>query len=191
MFMQKFYVIGISDNPKPWFAPEVLEVIRNGRVFSGGKRHHEIVVPFLPEGAEWIDITVPLDAVFEQYKQSSIFNLQPLARRSQSSIFNVTLGIMLGKAIKLAEGHLDTHSKKQTMNKAFIVEILQEAGCDEKTIAKVKDITLARELWGIIPTEQLEDFAHTVIAHCEKHCRPLLPHGKLTVLLIDDEGHIY
>ena len=76
MFMQKFYVIGISDNPKPWFAPEVLEVIRNGRVFSGGKRHHEIVAPFLPEGAEWIDITVPLDAVFEQYKQSSIFNLQ-------------------------------------------------------------------------------------------------------------------
>ena len=66
--MQKFYVIGISDNPKPWFAPEVLEVIRNGRVFSGGKRHHEIVAPFLPEGAEWIDITVPLDAVFEKYK---------------------------------------------------------------------------------------------------------------------------
>ena len=64
----KFYVIGISDNPKPWFAPEVLEVIRNGRVFSGGKRHHEIVAPFLPEGAEWIDITVPLDAVFEKYK---------------------------------------------------------------------------------------------------------------------------
>ena len=92
MFMQKFYVIGISDNPKPWFAPEVLEVIRNGRVFSGGKRHHEIVAPFLPEGAEWIDITVPLDAVFEQYKQSSIFNLQPLARRSQSSIVIIASG---------------------------------------------------------------------------------------------------
>ena len=37
-------------------------------MFSGGKRHHEIVAPFLPEGAEWIDITVPLDAVFEKYK---------------------------------------------------------------------------------------------------------------------------
>ena len=67
----KFIVIGISDNPNPWFPPEVLEIIRQGRVFSGGKRHHEIVAPFLPEYAEWIDITAPLDAVFEQYKTLS------------------------------------------------------------------------------------------------------------------------
>jgi len=68
----KFYVIGISDNPQPFFPPEVLEVIKNGKVFSGGKRHHEIVAPFLPDGAEWIDITVPLDAVFEQYKEREL-----------------------------------------------------------------------------------------------------------------------
>ena len=65
--MIRFVVIGISDNPQPFFPPEVLEVIRNEKVFSGGKRHHEIVAPFLPDGAEWIDITVPLDTVFEQY----------------------------------------------------------------------------------------------------------------------------
>ena len=63
----KFIVIGITDNPQPFFPPEVLEIIKNGKVFSGGKRHHEIVAPLLPEGAEWIDITIPLDAVFEQY----------------------------------------------------------------------------------------------------------------------------
>ena len=65
----KFIVIGITDNPQPWFPPEVMEIIKNGKVFSGGKRHHEIVAPLLPEGAEWIDITTPLDAVFEQYTQ--------------------------------------------------------------------------------------------------------------------------
>ena len=63
----KFIVIGITDNHRPFFQPEVLEIIKNGKVFSGGKRHHEIVAPFLPDGAEWIDITMPLDAVFEQY----------------------------------------------------------------------------------------------------------------------------
>ena len=65
--MISFVVIGITDNPKPWFPPEVMEVIKQGRVFSGGKRHHEIVAPLLPADSEWIDITVPLDAVFEQY----------------------------------------------------------------------------------------------------------------------------
>ena len=63
----KFIVIGITDQPNPWFPPEVMEVIRKGKVFSGGKRHHEIVAPLLPQDAKWIDITVPLDAVFEQY----------------------------------------------------------------------------------------------------------------------------
>ena len=63
----KFIVIGITDNPKPWFPPEVLEIIKNGKVFSGGKRHHEIVAQYLPANTEWIDITVPLDAVFEHY----------------------------------------------------------------------------------------------------------------------------
>jgi len=64
----KFIIIGITDNPKPWFPPEVLEIIKGGKVFSGGKRHHEIVASLLPTDAEWIDITVPLDDVFEEYK---------------------------------------------------------------------------------------------------------------------------
>ena len=63
----KFYVIGITDHPQPFFPPEVLEVIHQGKIFSGGKRHHEIVAPLLPPDAQWIDITVPLDAVFDQY----------------------------------------------------------------------------------------------------------------------------
>ena len=50
----KFIVIGITDNPKPCFPPEVMEIIRRGKVFSGGKRHHEIVAPFLPADAQWI-----------------------------------------------------------------------------------------------------------------------------------------
>ena len=68
----KFIVIGITDNPDPWLPPEVMAIIRQGRVFSGGKRHHEIVAPLLPVDAQWIDITVPLDAVFEQYHDEVI-----------------------------------------------------------------------------------------------------------------------
>ncbi|UKK51696.1 precorrin-6y C5,15-methyltransferase (decarboxylating) subunit CbiE [Prevotella sp. E13-17] len=63
-----FIVIGITDHPAPWFPPEVLDIIRQGKIFSGGRRHHEIVAPLLPADAEWIDITIPLDNVFEQYR---------------------------------------------------------------------------------------------------------------------------
>ena len=64
----KFIVIGISDAPEPSFSSEVLEVIKQGKIFSGGKRHHEIVASLLPADALWIDITTPLDAVFLQYQ---------------------------------------------------------------------------------------------------------------------------
>ena len=70
----KFIVIGITDNPNPWFPPEVMEIIRKGRSFSGGKRHHEIVASLLPADAQWIDITAPLDAVFEKYHKLSIIH---------------------------------------------------------------------------------------------------------------------
>ena len=64
----KYAVIGITDSRHQWFPPEVMEVIKAGKVFSGGKRHHEIMRDFLPENAVWIDITVPLSDVFKQYE---------------------------------------------------------------------------------------------------------------------------
>jgi cobalt-precorrin-5B (C1)-methyltransferase len=103
------------------------------------------------------------------------------------NIPKVTLGVMLGKAVKLAAGHLDTHSRKTTMDLGFIQQMLQESGI---TI-DISDITLARELWERIPSEQLQDFAQTVIRHCAEHCLPLLPNGELTILLIDDNGNFY
>ncbi|MCI6702413.1 MAG: precorrin-6y C5,15-methyltransferase (decarboxylating) subunit CbiE [Prevotella sp.] len=64
-----FTVIGISDAPHPWFPPDITDEINAARVFSGGRRHHEIMRDKLPEQARWIDITVPLDAVFDQYRE--------------------------------------------------------------------------------------------------------------------------
>ena len=102
-------------------------------------------------------------------------------------IKEVTLGVMLGKAVKLAAGHLDTHSRKTTMDKAFLSEMLEEAGIP----IDISDLTLARELWEKIPEQQIQDFASTIIRHCERYCKPLLPNGTLTILLISDEGQIY
>ena len=68
----KFYVIGINDAPRPYLPPEVISIICKGRIFSGGKRHYKLVAPYLPEGSKWIEITMPLDAVFEQYHDEVI-----------------------------------------------------------------------------------------------------------------------
>lgn len=66
---RKFIIIGTDDNRTPFFPPEVLEHIRRGKVFSGGVRHKEIVGNLLPDDAEWISITVPLENVFARYER--------------------------------------------------------------------------------------------------------------------------
>lgn len=66
--MLRFLVIGINENPQPTFTDEVKRVIDGGKVFSGGLRHHEIVGNILPDGTQWIDITVPLSDVYRQYR---------------------------------------------------------------------------------------------------------------------------
>ena len=84
----KFIVIGITDNPQPQFSAELREIIRKGKVFSGGKRHHAIVAPLLPEAAVWIDITAPLEAVFDRYKiLDSNFNSQIIVFASGDPLF--------------------------------------------------------------------------------------------------------
>ena len=112
---------------------------------------------------------------------------ETLAIANELDIKNVTMGVMLGKAVKLAAGNLDTHSRHTTMDKEFVVTMLHEAGID----IDISDLTLARELWDRIPEEKLQDFATVVINHCTRYCAPLLPNGNLTILLIDDHGRIY
>lgn len=68
MSRQVFEIIGISDNPQQELQSDALEAIAQGKVFSGGKRHYELMRERLPQGAKWIEITVPLADVFRQYK---------------------------------------------------------------------------------------------------------------------------
>ncbi|MDD7318967.1 MAG: precorrin-6y C5,15-methyltransferase (decarboxylating) subunit CbiE [Prevotella sp.] len=65
-----YIVIGIDDSHDPSLSRDALQAIASGRVFSGGKRHHDIVAHLLPAGARWIDITVPLDDVFAEYEKT-------------------------------------------------------------------------------------------------------------------------
>jgi len=112
---------------------------------------------------------------------------ETLGIANELDIKNVTMGVMLGKAVKLAAGNLDTHSRHTTMDKDFVMGMLHEAGIN----IDINDLTLARELWDRIPQERLQDFATVVINHCAHYCVPLLPKGMLTILLIDDNGKIY
>ena len=64
-----FTVLGMNDEIAPQFTPEIQDLIAQHRIFSGGRRHRELVASLLPKEAVWIDIVVPLTEVYEQYRQ--------------------------------------------------------------------------------------------------------------------------
>lgn len=103
---------------------------------------------------------------------------------------HLILGIMIGKAVKLAEGALDTHSKKVVMNKAFLCRLASEAGCSEATIHQIGGLTLARELEQILTATEQSRFLPLLLQKCREHCTPLFPAGNLSILLIEEAGAI-
>lgn len=109
---------------------------------------------------------------------------------SSLGFHQVIMGIMIGKAVKLAEGFLDTHSKKVVMNKAFLKEMAREAGCRETSVDAIDTITLARELWTLFPSDEQDAFFKLLLSKCYRHCTPLLTQGDLTILLITEEGTV-
>lgn len=108
---------------------------------------------------------------------------------SELGFERLTMGIMIGKAVKLAEGSLDTHSKKVIMNKEFISTLAKEARCSETTIDAIQQITMARQLWDVIPETEATFFS-LIVRRCHQVCIPLFPNGTLDILLIDEFGNI-
>ena len=94
---------------------------------------------------------------------------------------------MIGKAVKLAEGNLDTHSRQVTMNRSFIQQMAIEAGLDA---SRIETLNMARELWTLYDEKEMESFGKVILRHCHEYCDALLPNGQLDILLISDQGKI-
>ncbi len=67
--MYRCTIIGLSDSQRQWFSPDVIDIIAQGKIFSGGIRHHDIVKEILPKDAVWINVTVPLTDVYKEYEK--------------------------------------------------------------------------------------------------------------------------
>ena len=179
-------IIGVSGIVKPFSEEAFIDSIRKCMTVAQASGAERVVINSGGKSERFVKALYPSlpQQAFVEYGN---YIGETLKIAHELDIKAVTLGVMLGKAVKLAAGHLDTHSRKATMDKDFIRLMLAEAGCD----IDISDITLAREIWEKLPSEKLQSFANTIIRHCAAHCSPLLPNGTLTVLLIDDEGTIY
>ena len=178
-------IIGVSGIVKPFSEEAFIDSIRKCMTVAKASGSERVVINSGGKSERFVKALYPTlpQQAFVEYGN---YIGETLKIAHELGIKEVTLGVMLGKAVKLAAGHLDTHSKRSTMDKTFIKEMLNEAHCD----IDISDITLAREIWEKLSPEKQQDFANVVISHCATYCKPLLPNGELTILLIVDDGTI-
>ena len=179
-------IIGVSGIVKPFSEEAFIDSIHKCMEVAKASGAERVVINSGAKSERFVRTMYP-ELPRQAFVEYGNYIGETLKIANELGIKHVTLGVMLGKAVKLAAGHLDTHSRKTTMDIRFIQQMLQESGI---TI-DISNITLARELWDIIPSNQLNDFAQTVIRHCATYCNPILPEGSLTILLIDENGKIY
>ena len=179
-------IIGVSGIVKPFSEEAFIDSIRKCMTVAQASGTSRVVINSGGKSERFVKALYP-NLPQQAFVEYGNYIGETLKMAHELDIREVTLGVMLGKAVKLAAGHLDTHSRKATMDKAFLSEILEEAGIH----IDISTLTLARELWEKIPEQQIQNFASTIIRHCESYCKPLLPNGTLTILLISDEGQIY
>jgi cobalt-precorrin-5B (C1)-methyltransferase len=179
-------IIGVSGIVKPFSEEAFIDSIRKCMEVAKASGSERVIINSGGKSERFVKALYP-DLPKQAFVEYGNYIGETLKIAHELNIPIVTLGVMLGKAVKLAAGHLDTHSRKTTMDKDFIQQMLQESSI---TI-DISDITLARELWEKIPSNLLNVFAQTVIRHCSEYCFPLLPNGSLTILLIDDNGKIF
>ncbi len=101
-------------------------------------------------------------------------------------IKRVSLGIMIGKAVKLAEGHLDTHSHKTEMNRSFLMQVAADAGCSDMAQVAVGKVELARQLWSATSGEDSQRFFEALVLRCVKVCTKCFS-GEFEVILVPEK----
>lgn len=111
---------------------------------------------------------------------------ETLNKINQSPIKKVSIGIMLGKAVKLAGGATDTHSCVSSWNKDFVVDLAQKVGYTNTE--KIKSLNMAGRLIELFDFEQNSPFFQLLLQHCYQHTHIKVKQVVLDIYLIHKNG---
>lgn len=111
---------------------------------------------------------------------------ETLTKINKSPIKKVSIGIMLGKAVKLAGGVTDTHSCVSSWNKDFVVELANQVGFYDAD--KIKELNMAGRLIELFEFEQNSPFFQLLLEHCYQHTHTKIKQVVLDIYLIHKNG---
>ncbi|WP_461629520.1 cobalt-precorrin-5B (C(1))-methyltransferase CbiD [Labilibaculum euxinus] len=182
-------IIGTTGRIKPYSLEAYVQTIQkqlNLAVLNGNKH---IVVNSGGRSERYLKEKFPdlADLAFLQYGN---FIGEMLQTINASGAEKVSMGIMTGKAVKLATGHLDTHSSKVVLDHDFLMGLARDCSYSEEIIQQIGEIKMARELEELVPFMGDEPFFKAVKFKCEEVCKKVITDCSFELLLISNNGVI-
>lgn len=180
-------IIGTCGIVKPYSIEAYLDSIRREIAVAASVHPNWLV---LNSGAKSLSFLKALYPDFPEvaFVQYGNFIGDTLTEANRLHFPHVSLGIMLGKAVKLAAGNLNTHSHTVVMDKEFLKNLAQQAGCSGASITLIDQLNTARQLWKELPEADVQPFVSAIAERCYTFCAPILENGMLHFYLLDEEG---
>lgn len=176
-------IIGTSGVVRPFSSEAFVQTIRKEIQVAGAMGCRHIVINSGAKSEKILKQRFP-DLPPQAFVHYGNYIGETLKIAEEEGVGQLTLGIMIGKAVKLAEGHADTHSRNVVMNRDFISTMVRESGGTEVVCARIQQMTLARELWEILPTGH--PFFSLLVRRCQEVCQSFLRYCQLHVVLIPE-----
>ncbi|MDJ1467416.1 cobalt-precorrin-5B (C(1))-methyltransferase [Xanthocytophaga flava] len=110
---------------------------------------------------------------------------ETLQKIKMTPVSKVVMGIMLGKAVKLAKGDFNTHSDQSSWDKDFIIRVATESGYPSAICSQIQELTMARRLTELFPFTENEPFYQTLCSYCYQQCISVIPEVSFSFLLFD------
>ena len=83
----------------------------------------------------------------------------------------LNIGMMLGKASKIAQGHLNTHHKIAAQNTAFWHDLAKACGYEKATLVKLRQVRMSQQLSALLPFHPQEPLYKTLLQKIDYVCR--------------------
>ena len=182
-------IIGTSGIVKPFSAEAFADAVKREMEVAVAMGVERIVMNSGAKSESYVKRKYP-ELPSQAFIHYGNFIGRSLAAAKDLGVMKVTLGSMLGKAVKLAAGNLDTHSKNVVMDREFLKCLALESGCSDTACCVIDSINLARELWSKLSVDDGTKFFEAVSRKCFEHCRSVYDIGEFTFVLIDENGNL-
>ncbi len=182
-------IIGTTGRIKPYSLDAYMQSIRKQVDLAVENKNKHIVVNSGGRSERYLKNRFPDldDLAFLQYGN---FIGEMLKAINGSGVEKVSMGIMTGKAIKLAAGNLDTHSKKVVLDLEFLKNIATRCNYPKEIIDQVGKIKMGRELEEIFLFSEDEAFFKQIKKNCIQVCQQVVKGYQFDLLLISNKGEI-